>query len=117
VAVGTSAATLTSTRSGHGVILTTVNGGAGWSPQRVAPSAAGFSGVSCTAVDSCVAVGSSVGLEPQAGVAVLTGPTGQPWKTSAAVSAPQALTAVSCTSTSHCLMVGESITERLIGGG
>ena len=117
VTVGTSAATVTGTRTGHGVILTTVDGGARWSAQKVTPTAAALLGVSCTAVDSCVAVGSAVGLEPQAGVAVLTGPTGHPWTRSAAVFAPQALTAVSCTSTSHCLMVGESISEHLVGGG
>ncbi len=117
VTVGTSAATVTGTRTGHGVILTTVDGGARWSAQRVTPAAAALLGVSCTAEDSCVAVGSAVGLEPQAGVAVLTGPTGHPWTRSASVFAPQALTAVSCSSTSHCLMVGESISEHLAGGG
>ena len=80
VTVGTSAATVTGTRTGHGVILTTVDGGARWSAQKVTPTAAALLGVSCTAVDSCVAVGSAVGLEPQAGVAVLTGPTGHPPK-------------------------------------
>jgi photosystem II stability/assembly factor-like uncharacterized protein len=117
VIVGTSAATVTGTRTGHGVILTTVDGGAIWSAQRVTPTAAALLGVSCTAVNSCVAVGSAVGLEPQAGVAVLTGSTGHPWRRSASVFAPQALTAVSCTSASHCLMVGESISEHLVGGG
>ena len=115
-AVGTSAATITGTRTGHGVIMTTLDGGTIWSSQKVAPGAAALLGVSCTAVDSCVAVGSAVGLEPQAGMAVLTGPTAHPWKKAAAVFAPQALTAVSCTSASRCLMVGESISEHLVGG-
>ena len=60
--------------------------------------AATLLGISCTAIDSCVAVGSAVALEPQAGVAVLTGPSGRPWKQATAVFAPQALTAVSCAS-------------------
>jgi photosystem II stability/assembly factor-like uncharacterized protein len=107
---------VTGTRTGHGVILTTVDGGTSWTSQRVAPSAAALLGVSCTTVDACVAVGSAVGLEPHAGVAVLTGPTGHPWKKASAVFAPQALTGVSCTSASRCLMVGESISEHLVGG-
>lgn len=115
VAVGTSAATVTGTRTGRGVILTTVNGGASWSSQPVAPQAAAVMGVSCTAVNSCVAVGSAVALEAQAGVVVLTGPSAHPWKRAAAVSSPQVLTAVSCTSTSRCVMVGESISQHLTG--
>jgi len=115
VAVGTSATTVTGTRSGHGIILTTVNGGAGWTSQPVAPRAAALVGVSCTAVNSCVAVGSAVALEPQAGVMVLTGASGHPWKKAAAVSSAQALTAVSCTSASRCVMVGESISQHLTG--
>ncbi len=98
------------------MILTTLNGGATWSSQPVAPSAAALLGVSCTAVDTCVAVGSAVALAPQAGVVVLTGSPGHPWKKAAAVCAPQALTAVSCTSASRCVMVGESISEHLAGG-
>ncbi len=115
VAVGTSATTVTGTRTGHGVILTTVNGGAGWSSQPVVPRAAALMGVSCTAVNSCVAVGGAVALEAQAGVTVLTGPPGHPWKKAATVSTPQALTAVSCTSASRCVMVGESISQHLAG--
>jgi hypothetical protein len=115
VAVGTSAATVTGTRTGHGMILTTVNGGTSWSSQVVAPGAATLMGVSCTAVNSCVTVGSAVALEAQAGVAVLTGSPGRPWRKAATVSTPQALTAVSCTSLSRCVMVGESISQHLAG--
>ncbi len=115
-AVGTSAATVTGTRTGHGVVLTTTNGGTTWSSPSVPPGAASLMGVSCTAVDSCVAAGSAVALEPQAGVVVLTGSSGHPWKRAAGVFAPQALTAVSCTSTSRCVIVGESISEHLVGG-
>ncbi len=115
-AVGTSEATVTGTRAGHAVVLTTANGGMTWSPQPVAPGAATLMGVSCTAVNSCVAVGTAVALEPQAGVVVLTGSSGHPWRRAAGVFAPQALTAVSCTSTSRCVIVGESISQRLVGG-
>ncbi len=115
-AVGTSAATVTGTRTGHGVVLTTTNGGTTWSPQSVAPGVATLMGVSCTDVNSCVAAGSAVALEPQAGVVVLTGSSPHPWKKAAGVFAPQALTAVSCTSTSRCVIVGESVSQRLVGG-
>ena len=114
--MGTSEATVTGTRAGHAVVLTTANGGMTWSPQPVAPGAATLMGVSCTAVNSCVAVGTAVALEPQAGVVVLTGSSGHPWRRAAGVFAPQALTAVSCTSTSRCVIVGESISQRLVGG-
>ncbi|HEY5096890.1 MAG TPA: hypothetical protein VII46_02540 [Acidimicrobiales bacterium] len=115
VAVGTTANTLTGVRTGRGVILTSANGGATWSSQPVTPSAAALMGVSCTAVDSCVAVGSSVALSSHAGVAVLTASAGHPWRSAAAVASPQELTAASCLSLSQCVLVGESIGEHLAG--
>ena len=72
-------------------------------------------GVSCTAVDSCVAVGSTVALAGHAGVAVLTASAGRPWRSAAAVASPQELTAASCISLSQCVVVGESIGEHLAG--
>ncbi len=116
VAVGTTASTVTGTRTGHGVILTTTNGGASWSSERVSPTAAALMGVSCTAVNACVAVGSAVGLAPEAGLSILTGPDSHPWKRAATVAAPQVLTGVSCRSLSRCVMVGESISQRLVTG-
>ena len=116
VAVGTTADTLTGVRTGHGVILTSANGGASWSSQPVTPSAAELMGVSCTAVDSCVAVGSAVALATHAGVAVLTASAGHPWRSAAVVASPQELTATSCISLSQCVLVGESIGEHLAGG-
>ncbi len=116
VAVGTTAGTVTGTRTGHGVVLTSADGGASWSSQPVVASAAALMGVSCTAVNSCVAVGSAVALEPQAGLVVLTGPVAHPWRKAAAVLSTQALTGVSCTSASRCVAVGESISEHLVGG-
>ena len=116
VAVGTTAGSVTGTRTGHGVVLTSADGGASWSSQPVVASAAALMGVSCTAVNSCVAVGSSVALEPQAGLVVLTGPVGHTWRKAATVPSTQALTAVSCTTASRCVAVGESISEHLVGG-
>jgi hypothetical protein len=115
VAVGTTANTLTGVRTGHGVILTSANGGASWSSQPVRPSVAALMGVSCTAVDSCVAVGSAVALATHAGVAVLTASARHPWRSAAAAASPQELTAASCISTSQCVLVGESIGEHLAG--
>ena len=114
--VGTTATSLSGSRSGHGLVLTTDNGGARWSSQPVTASAAALRDVSCTAVDACVAVGSSVASSAPAGVLVLTGSTDRPWKQAAAVSAPQSLSGVSCVSTSRCVVVGESISEHLVGG-
>lgn len=116
VAVGTTASTLTGTRSGRGIILTTTDGGTTWSSQPVSPTSAVLMGVSCTAVNSCVAVGSAVGLAPEAGLSILTGPDGHPWRRAATVTAPQVLTAVSCSSLSRCVLVGESLSQRLATG-
>ena len=115
VAVGTTASTVTGTRTGRGVVLTTVNGGASWTSQPVRPTSAALMGISCTAVSACVGVGSAVALAPEAGLSILTGPSGHPWRRAATVSAPQALTSVSCVSTSACVLVGESISEHLAG--
>jgi hypothetical protein len=114
VAVGTTASTVTGTRTGHGVILTTTDGGSSWSPERVSPTSAALMGVSCTAVNACVAVGSAVGLAPEAGLSILTGPDSHPWNKAATVTAPQVLTAVSCISLARCVLVGESISQRLV---
>ncbi len=115
-AVGSTADTLESTRSGHGVILTSDDGGATWTNQNVNSLSASLAGVSCPAVGECVAVGSSVGLAPQAGQIIATGRPASPWKNPTTLSAPQTLAAVSCTSISSCVIVGESIIESLIGG-
>ena len=61
-------------------------------------------------------MGSAVGLAPEAGLSILTGPVGHPWKRAAAVTSPQALTAVSCLSLSDCVLVGESISQHLSTG-
>ena len=115
VAVGTTSNTLTGVRTGRGVILTSANGGATWSSRPVTASAAALMGVSCTAVDSCVAVGSAVALATHAGVTVLTASAGHPWKSAVVVASPQELTAASCISLSRCVLVGESISEHLAG--
>ena len=58
--VGTTANTLDAARAGHGLIFTTANGGATWSSQTVTAMSASLNGVSCTAIGTCVTVGSSV---------------------------------------------------------
>ncbi len=116
VAVGTTASTVTGTRTGHGVVLTTTDGGTSWTSQPVSPTAAALMGVSCTGDNACVTVGSAVGLAPEAGLSVLTGPHDHPWKRAAAVTSPQVLTGASCISLSHCVLVGESISQRLVPG-
>jgi hypothetical protein len=115
-AVGTTATSLDATRTGHGLVLTTDNGGATWTSERVTATAASLMDVSCTGIGSCVAVGSSVAASPAAGVVILTGSSQRPWRRAAVVSAPQPLTAVRCQSNSHCVVVGESIGEYLAGG-
>ncbi len=116
VVVGTTAGSLSASRTGHGLVLTTATGGAGWSDQPVPAMAAALTGVACTSVDTCVAVGSSVASTPQAGVVVLTGDPGHPWRPALAVPSAQALSAVHCSSTSRCVLVGESVSEHLVGG-
>ncbi|MGH9079531.1 MAG: WD40/YVTN/BNR-like repeat-containing protein [Acidimicrobiales bacterium] len=112
--VGTTSDTPDMARTGRGVILTTGNGGAAWSARTVPASSASLTGVSCTAIDSCVMVGSTVSTSARAGSVILTGPTGSQWKRTAEVDAPQPLTGVSCLSQSRCVVVGESISEHLV---
>ena len=116
VVVGTTAGTLSSARTGHGLVLTTATGGAHWSSQPVPATAAALMDVACPSVDSCVAVGSSVAGSPEAGVVVLTGSSDHPWRPALAVGSAQPLSAVDCSSTSRCVLVGESVSEHLVGG-
>ena len=71
--VGTTADILDVARAGHGLIFTTANGGATWSSQTVTSLSASLNGVSCTAIGTCVTVGSSVATSPQAGLVIVTG--------------------------------------------
>ena len=114
--VGTTADTLNGARIGHGVMLTTDNGGATWSRQTVLATSASLTGVSCTAIGTCVAVGTTVITAPQAGMVMVSGSPTRPWRSPSVVGSAQPLTAVSCISTSRCVAVGESISEHLAGG-
>jgi hypothetical protein len=114
--VGTTANTLNGTRTGHGLLLTSENGGASWSVKPVSATSASLADVSCIAIGSCVAVGDSVSTSNQAGMVILSGAPAQPWKKPTVVGSPQPLTAVSCVSISHCVAVGESFSEHLAGG-
>lgn len=116
VVVGTTSGTLNAARVGHGVLLTTTDGGHDWSERSVPALTASLVGVSCTGSDSCVMVGSTVSTSTQAGTILLTGRAPSPWKSLAAVGAPLPLTGVDCVSQSRCLVVGESISEHLTGG-
>ncbi len=110
-AVGTTSSSLVDPRAGHGVILTTANGGATWTQPKVSPSAASLADISCTAINTCVAVGTSVTTAADQGVMILTGPDQKPWSRASLVSTPSPLSAVSCASTSRCVAVGESVGE------
>lgn len=113
VVVGTTSTSLDATRSGRGIVLTTANGGASWVAEPVTATASALMGVSCTAVGSCLAVGSSVATIPQGGLVILTGSSEQPWQRASVVPSAQPLAAVSCWSTSQCVAVGESISAYL----
>ncbi len=114
--VGTTATTLNNARSGHGVLLTSDNGGGTWSRPTVPAVTATLMGVSCTAAATCIAVGSAVALEADGGIVLVTGAPSHAWTRAAAIGVPQPLTAVSCISSTSCVAVGESISEHLAGG-
>lgn len=116
VVVGTTSDTLNGVRSGLGMILITTDGGLHWSTRQVPAAIASLADVSCTGVNSCVMVGSTVSSTTSAGSVLLTGPAGSEWHSLASVTLSQPLTGVSCSSQSHCVLVGESITEHLVGG-
>ena len=111
--VGTTAETLNDARAGHGVILSSDNGGGTWTDDAVSPTAAALMDVSCPAIGSCATAGSSVASYKLAGVAILSGSPAHPWRGPAVVGFPQPLAAISCVSTAHCVVVGESISEHL----
>jgi hypothetical protein len=114
--VGTTASSAGGARTGHGLILTSTNGGARWTDQSVVATSASLMDVSCPAIGSCVAVGSAVVTSAQAGVAIFTGSTDHPWSNAAVVTSAQPLSAVSCLADSRCVVVGESTSEHLVGG-
>ncbi len=111
--VGTTATSLTSARTGHGVVLTSDDGGAVWTSPTVPISSASLAGVSCVAIGQCVAVGSTVTTSTPAGMIMLTGSDSNSWKDAAVVNSAQSLAAVSCLSLATCVVVGESISEYL----
>ena len=115
-AVGTTAGTLIGSRIGHGLLLSTANGGATWTSASVTTSAASLADVSCPAIGTCIAAGSAVASVTQAGLALVSGADSSPWRDASTVAFPEPLTAVSCVSDSHCVVVGESIIEYLVGG-
>ena len=114
--VGTSATVLNSARAGHGILLTTDNGGATWKNRPVPETTAALTDISCTGLATCVAVGSTVASVPAAGVIMVSGSVAGPWRSAPSVSGPLPLSAVSCVSVSSCVAVGESISEHLSGG-
>jgi hypothetical protein len=113
VAVGTSAVAQGQTRTGHGLILTSGNGGASWTSEPVPSSVATLFAVSCPSIGSCVAVGSTPAASTQAGVTVLTGASQTPWQRPTIVTMPLAVSGVSCPSTSNCAVVGGAYTAYL----
>jgi hypothetical protein len=111
--VGTTTTALSAPRAGHAVILTTTDGGSSWQAARVPPQVAGFSGLSCPATGSCVAVGTTVASSGASGVVLLTGNGQDPWRRAVTVTVPQPLAAVSCPALAHCVMGGVSVSEQL----
>jgi hypothetical protein len=113
VAVGTSAVAQGQTRTGHGLILTSANGGASWTSEPVPATVATLFDVSCPSIGSCAAVGSTPAASTQAGVTVLTGASPTPWQHPTVVTMPLAVSGVSCLSTSSCAVVGGAYTAYL----
>jgi hypothetical protein len=114
--VGTTATSLDAARTGHGVIITTANGGATWTNQPVTARSASLADVSCVAVGTCVAVGSTVAATAAGGLVAVSGKVGSPWAGASLVGSALPLTSVSCISVTRCVIVGESISEHLVGG-
>ena len=113
VAVGTSAVAQGQTRTGHGLILASANGGASWTSEPVPGAVATLFDVSCPSIGSCAAVGSTPAASTQAGVTVLTGAGPTPWQHPTVVTMPLAVSGVSCLSTSSCAVVGGAYTAYL----
>lgn len=112
-AVGTTATAVNSTRTGHGVVLTTPNGGSSWTGERVPSTAASFAGISCPTAGACAVVGTTVTAAPQSGLLLLNGKGSGQWRHATTVLLPQAVSAVSCPAVGHCVMAGEALAARL----
>jgi hypothetical protein len=113
VAVGTSAVAQGQTRTGHGLILSSSDGGASWTSEPVPSVVATLFDVSCPSIGTCAAVGTTSGASAHAGVTVLTGASKTPWQHPAVVTMPLAVSGVSCLSTSTCAVVGGAYTAYL----
>ncbi len=113
VAVGTSAVAQGQTRSGHGLILASANGGASWTSEPVPSAVATLFDVSCPSFGTCAAVGSTAAASARGGVTVLTGTGPTPWQHPTVVTMPLGVFGVSCTSTSSCAVVGGPYTAYL----
>lgn len=113
---GTTETGLDNARTGRGLVLTTADGGASWTSQPTSGLAAAWTGLSCLAPGSCVAVGATVASEPEAGLALFTDPSSSPWRHASVVRVPLSLAAVDCVALSACVAVGQAVSQRLTGG-
>lgn len=111
--VGTTSTVINSPRTGHGLILTTNDGGSSWTAQHVPSTAASFAAISCPVAESCAVAGTSVTTATESGLVVLTGSGSDPWKRPAVVRVPQPVAAVSCAAVGRCVMAGEAVSEHL----
>jgi hypothetical protein len=113
VAVGTSAVAQGQTRTGHGLILSSSDGGTSWTSEPVPSVVATLFDVSCPSIGTCAAVGRTSGASAHAGVTVLTRASNTPWQHPTVVTMPLAVSGVSCLSTSTCAVVGGAYTAYL----
>jgi len=114
-AVGTTATSVVSARTGQGVVLTTSNGGSAWTSVPVTATSAALHSVTCDA-GPCVAAGTTVASSAQAGIVILAraaGTSPATWRKAAVTTVAFPLTGVACRSLSSCVVVGESITAHL----
>jgi photosystem II stability/assembly factor-like uncharacterized protein len=111
--VGTTADNPDIARNGHGLILTSDDGGATWTTQTTPARVSAFSDVTCPTADACVVVGSTVLTSRAAGVVVFTGSATDPWGHLSVHAVPQSLSSVVCVTTNACTAAGQSISAHL----
>ena len=89
-------------------IVSTVNGGASWTTQRVPPPLTPqLDGIACPGKEQCMAVGSD-GSPTGAGLVLTTRNGGATWLESPAPAGALVLTSVECSTTSVCLTIDDN---------
>ncbi len=110
IASGTGTA---SASNSSAITVYTLNLGKTWSSPATIYGMTNVSGISCTAVTYCVAIGSAGPLSTPEAVAAYTSDGGRTWSADVTVSSPDSsLQSISCPISSYCIAVGTNTSSK-----